>query len=206
MRGGSGSARSSRPGPPWSGPPLQLFAAKGFDDTTVEDIAEVVGVSPRTFHRYFARKDDVVLADHETRLERFLTRLHDGAASETVLGAVRHAALEAAAESSDRDRTRAEIIAATPALRAQNLSRYDDWAGAITEFAADAVGEEPGDRWPTVVGACAMASLTSARRRWLAVDGADNDALRQEYDDVLELIAGLDRPVTHAAESSGPQP
>jgi AcrR family transcriptional regulator len=172
----------------------RLFADKGFEETTVEDIAEVVGVSPRTFHRYFARKDDVVFADGEVRLERFRARLHEAPAA-TVLGAVRHAAVEAVAEAGVHDRTRAELIAGSPALRAQNLERYDEWARIITEFAAAATDDEPGGRWPTVLGACVMAALTSARRRWLADAELD---LRAEYDEVLGLLDGLDRPVADA--------
>ena len=175
-----------------------LFARKGFEDTTVEDIAEVVGVSPRTFHRYFARKDDVVFAEGEVRLERFRARLHD-APADTVLGAVRIAAVEAVAEAGVHDRTRAELIAGSPVLRAQNLERYDEWARVISDFAAEATGDEPGGRWPTVLGASAMAALTSARRRWLADSSVD---LRAEYDAVLDLLEGLDRPVRRAARTA----
>lgn len=39
---------------------IELFAAKGFEETTADEIAEVAGVSRRTFFRYFASKDDLL--------------------------------------------------------------------------------------------------------------------------------------------------
>ena len=50
---------------------LRRFVADGFDDTTIADIAGDVGVTTRTFYRYFASKDEVLFADYEARLDWF---------------------------------------------------------------------------------------------------------------------------------------
>jgi AcrR family transcriptional regulator len=59
---------------------LELFARQGFDQTSVEQIAQAAGVSRSTFFRQFGGKDDVVFADHEVQLDRlraFLAQPHD---------------------------------------------------------------------------------------------------------------------------------
>jgi AcrR family transcriptional regulator len=171
---------------------IDLSSQHGFDRTTVEDIADSVGVSPRTFHRYFARKEDAVLGDSPARLERFRERL--AGAEGTVLDGVRAAALATAGElmeASARERSRSRLVAETPSLRAHNLGLYDEWAAAVSEHAASATGAEATDRWPAAFGAVTMAALTSATRRWAAADDLD---LAEEFDAVLELLSGLDRP------------
>ena len=49
---------------------LELFAEQGFDQTSVEQIAQAAGVSRSTFFRQFGGKDDVVFADHELLLDQ----------------------------------------------------------------------------------------------------------------------------------------
>lgn len=59
---------------------LRLFADKGYEATTVDEIAEAAGISRRTFFRQFRSKEDVVFADHELLLEQareFLAVGHD---------------------------------------------------------------------------------------------------------------------------------
>jgi AcrR family transcriptional regulator len=68
---------------------FQLFATKGFDETTVDEIADAAGVSRRTFFRHFATKEDVVFPDHDGLLASVSTDLATRA-HEPALAAVCH--------------------------------------------------------------------------------------------------------------------
>ncbi|HEY6534142.1 MAG TPA: TetR family transcriptional regulator [Acidimicrobiales bacterium] len=179
---------------------IDLFGEQGFEDTTVEEIAARVGVSGRTFHRYFPRKEDVVLADSSERLEWFRARLAERTDAATALESVRDAVVATVVDPrTDVEaeqarlymRARARVMAATPTLRAHNVAIHDDWVLAVATHAAAMVGEEPTDRWPALFGACTMAAIAVANTRWWTDPDVD---LVEEYTAVLELLQGLDRP------------
>ena len=101
---------------------VELFVANGFDAVTVDDIAEASGTSPRTFFRYFASKDDIVL-DLARRLDdRLLAAVAGRPVAEGPIVALREAFRSTShVEPSDRDRVLAlaNILAEAPLLRAR---------------------------------------------------------------------------------------
>ena len=54
---------------------LELFARQGYDDTTIDEIAAAVGISRRTFFRYYESKPDVVWGEFDAELVRLRDRL-----------------------------------------------------------------------------------------------------------------------------------
>jgi AcrR family transcriptional regulator len=149
---------------------LRLFAEKGFDQVTVGEIAASVGVSSRTFFRYFGSKEEVVL---EPRLElhRFVRATLAGRPpDEPVLDALRFA-LESLAHRLEEFRPRlflrSEIVRRTPALAAREAQLREDARGLLTDFAAARLAAEPAtDLRPHVAAAWAMAGLSAARELW----------------------------------------
>lgn len=101
---------------------LELFAAQGFDQTSVEQIAKAAGVSRSTFFRQFGGKEDVVFADHEVllgQLREFLAEGHDDpwgavcAASESVFAHFAH--------DPELARRRYQIVRQVPVLREREI-------------------------------------------------------------------------------------
>jgi AcrR family transcriptional regulator len=101
---------------------LELFAAQGFDQTSVEQIAQAAGVSRSTFFRQFGGKDDVVFADHEVVLDElrdYLDQPHDDPWAAVCEASVRVYAHFAA--DPEMARRRYAVVRGVPALRDREI-------------------------------------------------------------------------------------
>jgi AcrR family transcriptional regulator len=129
---------------------FELFAERGFEDTTVAEIADAAEIAPRTFFAYFPSKEDVVFADFPEMLEVAVARLHDRPTGESVIDAMRAihlAAIEQPAPDEDRRKLQQQLIRETEALAAHN------------RISADASSKRSPQRSRTT-------SVTSSRRGW----------------------------------------
>lgn len=102
---------------------LRLFRQRGYDETTVEQIAAAAEVSPSTFFRYFPTKEDVVLYDD---LDPILFEAYAAQPSDLgAVGAMRRALKELVGLVSPADLAkqseRAELIFSVPELRMRML-------------------------------------------------------------------------------------
>src|SRR5262245_16590972 len=68
---------------------FELFAERGFDGTTIADIAEAAEIAPRTFFSYFPSKDDVVFYDFEEQFEMVTSWLRDREPGTNTIDALR---------------------------------------------------------------------------------------------------------------------
>ena len=162
---------------------LELFAERGFEETTVDDIADALGVSRRTLFRYFASKNDMVWGDFEWVLERLRRCLDATAADAPLHEALRRAAVESnryGEEQLPELRIRMRLITGVPALQAHSALRYAEWREVIAEWVAKRVGCEPGDLIPQTVAHTALGTSMAAFLVW--VDDPSSD-----------LMANLDR-------------
>jgi AcrR family transcriptional regulator len=169
----------------------ELFVAHGFDETTVEQIAERAGVGRRTFFRYFPTKEAVFFADDLARLGRFSAALAARANSEPALVAVRRLLLGLAAEleqSRSRARTHHELIRTSRTLRGQDFELDNRWEETISDaLAADPRGAPPGvlpELWARVASGALMGVIRAVLRHWFdsGARGALTDLGRKAFE------------------------
>jgi AcrR family transcriptional regulator len=125
---------------------LELFTTQGYEATTVDEIAEAVDVSQRTFFRYFAGKEEAALAVIDLSQEHFVAALRARPAHEAPLEALRNAVLEgwnaigeavARIVPVDLYLRSYGMIESTPALLAAHLRRADEVAREIEAIVAE---------------------------------------------------------------------
>lgn len=159
---------------------LQLLALKGYDAVTIDEIAATAGVSKRTFFRYFASKEDVVvqfLADLGTGMR---TTLVSRPAGEPPSVALRHAvwaSMAVCADHSDRALRVVRLILRTPALRARFLERQDQWRGDLAAELALRLGLDPDTAlYPQLAAGMALTAFDAVLQRWSGSDGTEDPA------------------------------
>lgn len=101
---------------------FELFQQYGYEKTTVEMIAHAVGMSKRSYFRYFPTKEDVLLDSVHLFKSRFLERFKELLATEDIWEALKHALIEFAVDCAEpgKDEVQA-LIRKTPALLARQL-------------------------------------------------------------------------------------
>lgn len=129
---------------------LKLCDTNGFEATTVEQIAAAADISPRTFNRYFATKEDVVLAPIEDMVAAVRTELkaapHTGDELATLVDVHRklmttdHASVDLA-----RFEAMNRIMQASPAVSARSMEMSDYKTASLTEALAERMGTTPDD-------------------------------------------------------------
>ena len=144
---------------------MELFVARGFEQTTVAEIAQRAGLTERTFFRHFADKREVLFAGAGA-LQEFLVQ-RGGAGARFRDAARRHRrALEAAAplfaERGDYPRRRQAVIAANAELQERELIKLAALAAAMAGALRERGTPEPRRAWRPRPGSRRSASRSSA--------------------------------------------
>jgi mycofactocin system transcriptional regulator len=184
---------------------LRLFTERGFENTTIDQIAAEAGVSERTFFRYFSTKASVLWTEFETEVAAIRAALSAAPDDLPMMEAIREAVVSAnhyRPEDVPEMRQRMNLIATVPALSSGAAEHYEAWEQAISEFAGRRLGQPAGSLYPLAIGRATLAACRAAYDRWSVRADAD---LTVYLDAVLTALgAGFSGTWASTAPSATP--
>jgi AcrR family transcriptional regulator len=173
---------------------VELFRTRGYEETTVDDIAAAAGVGRRTFFRYFRSKEDAISPDHEAALARVADVFETAHPSEPTASLVLRAGetvLDMYAEDAALSVRRFRLTHVVPALRDRESASVDHYRRLFTRYLRRRFADRPdGELRAAVIGAAVVAAHNLALRSWLAAEApADGlDACRERFHQVVAML------------------
>lgn len=177
---------------------LELFTTQGYEGTTVDDIAEAVDVSQRTFFRYFAGKEEAALALEEMMVAHFVQAVRERPPHEAPMEALRQAVLEGWDTLNDVIEAVApvelylrmyQVIESTPVLLAAHLRRSVEIEEAIAHILAEREGVDMDtDPRPRLAVAVFGGVMRLTERQWSTGEDFSLDAMRALAVSYLEQV------------------
>jgi AcrR family transcriptional regulator len=170
----------------------RLFDERGYDDTTVDDIAAAAGVGRRTFFRYFRSKEDAISPDHAAALAR-VAEVFDGAHPDEPTKSLALRAGETVFEMYTTDPglslRRFRVTHRVPALRDRESASVDHYRRLFTRRLRARFGPD-GELQAAVTAAAVVAAHNLALREWLTAGAPDDggESCRARFRQVAELL------------------
>jgi mycofactocin system transcriptional regulator len=174
---------------------LEVIAKRGFEQTTVEEIAAAAGISRRTYFRYFASKADIPFGNYAALLEMLEEWLLAEPTDRPILDVIADAVMRFNRVHSDgieAHRERMKLIMHTPSLRANAALHQDEWVAVLARFAARRLETTPDDLGPRVIAHISLGAANAAYELWLEDDEADlADLVRRSFA-AASVVTSLD--------------
>jgi TetR/AcrR family transcriptional regulator, regulator of mycofactocin system len=176
---------------------IDLFTERGFDEVSVDDVAEAAGIARRTLFRYYPSKNALPWGDFDAHLDHMRDLLNELEPDVPVGKALRTALL--AFNTFDetetaRHRQRMRVILETAALQAYSMTMYGGWRTVVAAFVAQRLGGKAEDLVPQTVAWTMLGAALSAYEHWLADESVSlAQALGDAFDTVSDGLQALDR-------------
>ena len=172
---------------------MDLFAEKGFDETTIDDIAEAAGVSRRSFFRYFSSKSDLMgqgIVSYGEVLTEIIRSLPPALSR---FEAVRGTALKFVCFGAAYPRTRKimSVVAKYPEARAAQLSRMAEVEDRVAQAFAARFGDgQYNELMPRLLAALTTTVIDVTLRQWFELNHEDVSATVEQVLSKLEQVIG----------------
>jgi AcrR family transcriptional regulator len=171
---------------------LELFAERGYEHTTIAEIADAADVSPRTIFAYFPSKEDILFCDVPAIQERFARALKHRAEGVTALDALRDS-IAGSLDFGPNELLRKRIVAHDETLRRSERARIDGpFEQLMVEAIAEDLGADRDDIRPQMVAAALTGAFSALRDRDLAAPSKpfSSEQAMAVVDDVIGFVRG----------------
>ena len=172
---------------------IELFAAKGFDETTVEEVAAAAGISRRSFFRYFESKDDLLAQNVVNYGKALVAGVEACPASFSSIEVVRATVVAGAKYAATQPRTRQtiEIAAKSASARQAHQSRLIEVEDSLAHaFAARTRNEPKEGMKPRLLASLTLLIMNRAIMSWFRNEHHDlSAAYRQVFAQLTRILS-----------------
>src|SRR5690349_2676007 len=142
---------------------LELFATRGYDKTTLADIAEAADISPRTIFSYFESKEDILFCGGSlTPVEAVRERLEQRPPGTTTFDVLREL-VASMPPPDDENLHRKQIVSSHPELQRRVRAHLGELESVFAESIAKDLDAEPGDIRPALIAASMTAAFSTVK-------------------------------------------
>ena len=177
---------------------IDLFAKRGFDEVSVDDVAEAAGIARRTLFRYYPSKNALPWGDfdvHLTLMRDLLSNLDPDVGIDAALRTALLAFNTFDDAETARHRQRMRVILQTAELQAYSMTMYAGWRAVVAAFVARRLGMKETDVVPQTVAWTMLGAALSAYQHWLDDESVSlPQALGDAFDTVSAGLKALDDP------------
>jgi AcrR family transcriptional regulator len=147
-----------------------LFVERGYDGTTLRDIADTADIASSTLFSYFATKDQIFFSDYDEMIDDYACSIEEWSRAVPTIAAVRRWTTERLPlfinSGNEWVLQRARLIAATPALEILRRNRIANVEAALQRAFARDYGESPDALRPRIATQATIAALTALTSYW----------------------------------------
>jgi AcrR family transcriptional regulator len=179
---------------------MRLAIECGLENVTSDAIAEAVDVSPRTFHNYFASKEEALLTAFREYTQAIAASMLARPAGEPIWDTLQHVATAQILSPmyADAALTKMRLIDSSPAMLTSSVALCEELEQVFAEIVAARTGTDAAvDLYPNLLSAAALAAITTALKLWTRSDGTANlpDLLADAF---AQVRAGVPEPAARA--------
>jgi AcrR family transcriptional regulator len=171
---------------------LELFAERGYQETTLAEIAEVADVSTRTIFAYFPSKEDILFCDYAAMRDGLARALTERPGGKDALGTLRDFILTAVHEKGELQAKLERVITGDETLRSHKRARLAQLQELLAAAIADDLATGPDDLRPHVAAASLTAAFEVLDEKGQALPPSSSEEVAAAIDPIISFVrAGL---------------